>query len=365
VRTKVIIVVLIAVVAAIAISVTGQEEPLPVVHPRGNELGSVPRVFLESEPVVTLPVPTLADAARANDFVTFDALYRAAQRRGEPVAAFATLHDLWSWSLSDPVGAFYSRGIHDRLARAYPGFSRYIEDYAIVDSHGDVFYPTSETRTFLLTRALEGGAPIVRIAENNTRNANATNADAPRTPSRTTSSHASARAAKTTAVKSPARVPAKAPATISEPKPVITEPAFVVKADSAQTTNETPVAPTSPQPPAVAEPAAASPVVSAPVASTPVATTPVVTTPVASSQPSPAPAVPAESAFQRRGLLLLVIGLVGVGLLAVILRTPSQEPMTILSAPGVEPFRKTPAPGSVKVVKTEEQEKPRATGSHG
>jgi cell division protein FtsN len=80
--------------------------------------------------------------------------------------------------------------------------------------------------------------------------------------------------------------------------------------------------------------------------------------------------VAANNPFANRGMLLLVIGLIGFGILALILRTPKEVPTSILPttqagkppAP-VEPFRKTPsAPGSPK---SEEPTKPRATGSHG
>src|SRR6185436_2448963 len=52
-----------------------------------------------------------------------------------------------------------------RLARAYPGFAEYISEFVLVDRKGNAFYPTAETRTFLLERALRGDVPRVIIAE--------------------------------------------------------------------------------------------------------------------------------------------------------------------------------------------------------
>jgi hypothetical protein len=65
-----------------------------------------------------------------------------------------------------------------------------------------------------------------------------------------------------------------------------------------------------------------------------------------------------ENALASRGILLLVLGLIGVGLLAVIFRTPKEEIEPQAAAPtNVEPIRKPAAP--------EAEAKTRATGSHG
>ncbi|HUP47247.1 MAG TPA: hypothetical protein VNA04_00505 [Thermoanaerobaculia bacterium] len=93
----------------------------------------------------------LYETAAANDFFTFDALYRSA-----PVAEYAELHSLWAWAMEDPIGAFYGTEGHARLGRLYPGFAAYIDPYRIVDSNGNVFYPTAETRRFLLGLAVLG-----------------------------------------------------------------------------------------------------------------------------------------------------------------------------------------------------------------
>ena len=225
----------------------------------------VPTVALALEPEVAAIAPTLESAARANDFATFDALYRA-----NPDPAYRTLHELWSYSMTDRIGAFYGPDEYERLAAAYPGFAEYIEHYKIVDSHGAVFYPASETRAFLLENrgvaiASAAVAPVSRKHP------------VKRDPARV------ARAEKATRV-----TPA--------PKPVSVQPAAV---------KEVP-------PPATAEDLA---LLNATV-STPA---PVVAAPASTPAPVPAPAKETN-----RGLLLVIVGLIGVGLLALIVRAPRE-----------------------------------------
>ena len=330
-RNKSLLVIVIALAVAISLSITGQEEPLPPVQPKtAVEIATLtPSFDLAVEPIHNnTPAPTLAEAARANDFATFDALYTKA-RGTESAAAFATLHELWSWSMNDPVGAFYGEEMYARLTRAYPGLARYLEDYRIVDDRGNVFYPTSETRAYLLDRALEGraAAPRVLIAENRI-------IARPEPEQRATTS--TRRTTTARATHAPKRAATQKPAPVKAEEPVIVraEPAVVVPEPVA-----TPVAPTS-------------------VATIPVAQPKPQTT--SNQQPATTPA--AQNDFANRGILLLVIGLIGVGLLAVILRTPKDAAPAETKAP-VEQFRKTPAPESSP--KSEEPAKPRATGSHG
>ena len=70
-----------------------------------------------------------------------------------------------------------------------------------------------------------------------------------------------------------------------------------------------------------------------------------------------------ERPLAGRGLVLLFIGLIGIGLLALILRTPREEPIKIVQPPpanNVEPMRKPQA-----APKPPAPDTPRATGSHG
>jgi hypothetical protein len=113
----------------------------------------VPLLAQESRPAAPSNAARLAEAARANDFTTFDTLYRAA-----PVPAYQTLHELWTYSVTDPAGAFYGADRYNQLVAAYPGLAAAIADHRIVDARGNVFYPSAETRAFLLAQADKGNA---------------------------------------------------------------------------------------------------------------------------------------------------------------------------------------------------------------
>ena len=230
-------------------------------------------VQLPAEPEQALIVPTLFGAASSNDFATFDALYQS-----EPQPQYAELHRLWSWSMSHPVGAFYGAEEHARLSSMYPGFDVYIADHSIVDSRGNVFYPTAETRQYLLGRAAAG--VFAR------------------------------------------QVPAR-----EERKPVVARvaPAAVAPAPS-------------PVLPVVAEPApvAAAPVITAPA---PVVTAPIAVAEAPVLVPVQASMIPAarESVRgtvrrneARRGdlshsIFLMIAGLLGVGTLSIMLHAPQDE----------------------------------------
>lgn len=323
-----LILLLIATLTVLPMSVTGQEEPLPVVVPRAIPL-EAPTVVLAVEPFHAPFQPTLLDAARANDYITFDALYREAKLRGESLGALETLHELWTYSVTDPIGAFYGAEIHDRLARTYSGFADYIAAFRIVDDHGAVFYPTSETRAFLIDRVVAGNAPRVLLADNEAaplppvavreapevRASSTTPSTAPtRTSTRRTTSSA-ARVPAPTPVELPASATAEAPAPVAAvtetPAAAIAQPVTAVETPAVET-------------PAVETPAVEAP---APQAATPA--------PALAEQPQPAAPVTSTrnltSSNTSRGILLLVIGLIGVGLLALMLRAPKETlPVTVL-----------------------------------
>ncbi|HYH06552.1 MAG TPA: hypothetical protein VEK11_05750 [Thermoanaerobaculia bacterium] len=334
-RLKSAFAVLLISVAATSPSLTGQEDaPLPPVTPRLT-FEEAPAVVLAVEPIRESHQPTLVEAARFNDFVSFDALYRDAKARGESLASFAALHELWSWSMSDPLGAFYGREMYERLAAAYPGYARYIDDYRIVDSRGNVFWPTGETRAFLLNRALEGTAPRTLLA----------------------SSGAPA-SAPVDAVASRRRA---TPAPVAEAS---VAPARVAARNAATSAGENVVIPQASAKQGVTNRVAQPAVETQTVVETQTAEAPSVETPQPVLAEAITPVVVPEAAprdFASRGILLLVIGLIGVGLLAVMLRGVPSEPVATLK-PGatVEPITKkqTPAP-------TQQPEAPRATGSHG
>lgn len=298
-------IVLIALAGAITFSVTGQEEPLPVITPKEIPLAA-PTIALAVEPLAEFRQPTILEAARNNDYISFRSLYDAAVERGENVAQFATLHELWTYAINDPIGAFYGTETYEKLSRAYPGYAAYIEQYRIIDSRGNVFYPTSETRAFLLDRAVEARpAPRVQVAE-------------------TASSRAKSRdplPKRETPASAPTRTPAPAPA-VHEPVVVTSEAAV-------------PAAPPVATPaPAVATPAPAAVTAPAPVVAAPLATD----TAIIATRDNPT----------GRGILLVIVGLIGIGLLALILQTPrEQPPVSIIQTQppnNVEPLRKTDAP---------------------
>ncbi|MGZ5467073.1 MAG: hypothetical protein ACXWLY_29470, partial [Thermoanaerobaculia bacterium] len=125
-----------------------------------SAISDEPLVALSIEPEIEVPAPTLESAARANDFSTFDALYRA-----EPDPGFRPLHELWTYSMTDPVGGFYGAEMYQRLSREHPAYAEFIEQHRIVDSKGNVFYPSSETRAFLLDHRAAAPRVVPRIAE--------------------------------------------------------------------------------------------------------------------------------------------------------------------------------------------------------
>jgi hypothetical protein len=350
VRTKFAVsVLLLALGITVAATVTGQEEPLPTVHSRAFAIEPA-MIVLAVEPIRITQQPTLADAVRRNDYVSFHALYEETKP-----AEYRTLHDLWTWAITDPVGAFYGREMYDRLSRAYPGYASYIETYKIVDQRGNVFYPTSETRTFLLQKALEKASPRVQIAE------------APRSASVRSAAvrSASVRSAAVRSAGVPPAVPAasrrrRATSTVAKSTPVVAKTTpEIAKPAPVQTPAPAPVQATAPAP--VQTPAPA------PVQTTP----PVVVTPdggVDAAGPAGVDAGVPEKRTPNSGILLLVVGLIGVGLLAVILRTPREAtPTSIIqpqAAPPAEPEVNAPVE-SIRRPGSGDSPKPRATGSHG
>ncbi len=366
-----IVVLLIALVGTTTLSVTGQEEPLPAIKARGSFEPLTPSIVLTIEPNGVYTQPTLVDAARANNYFMFDALYRDAVRRGESVAAFAALHELWTYGITDPIGAFYGIEKYERLARMYPGYASYIEGYRIIDSNGSVFYPTSETRTFLLDRALESRAPRVQVAEN-TRPTQSEQQRSVSSGTPTSSAAAPVAPVLSEAEGSRRRVSpkarTKAPVSERTETKIAPEAPVVVAEKSPVVVAEKPPAVIAEKPPVAVE---------TPIAETPATEAPVVVRaePQTSDAPNPVPQpIAANNDFGSRGIFLLLIGILGIGILAMMLRAPRelppsimtpQAPPSIVAPPGdkasapVEPIRRpsaAPPPPSGKN---------RAGGSHG
>lgn len=140
---------------------------------------SNPPVTLEVELIRTPPVaPVVANDAQsvtqilhaaiaANDLRRFElALARAREiADGMPpgearnalhrtIRVYSDVDTVWSFAENDRFGAFYDDdalpGLHDRLASDYPGYAAFIAKQSIVDRNGRTFFPTAETRAFLL-----------------------------------------------------------------------------------------------------------------------------------------------------------------------------------------------------------------------
>lgn len=372
-----VIVVIAALASATTISVTGQQTPLPRVTPRGAapapqpaaEVPSTPQssfwsgemlVTLPSDPITPAQPATLADAARNNDYATFHALYVQARDRGENVTAYATLHEIWTYAVTEPLGGFYTADMRNRIARAYPSFPAYIETFKIVDSRGNVFYPTAETRSFLFAEALRGSTPAASVS------ATTTGSSAPRarttSPASTTARRSTARRSQAAAPKRTQPSPAAPPKTTAPAvsAPAITAPSLNAAPASTAAPSQQPIAPAAEANVQTAAettaPATAATDTSAAVTTPATEATPVQAAPESTAAATPVTA-PTQPSATGRGLLLLVIGLVGIGILALMLRTPREEmPRGIIDhnappapKPGekpsatVEPIRKRPA----------------------
>ena len=75
-----------------------------------------------------------------------------------------------------------------------------------------------------------------------------------------------------------------------------------------------------------------------------------------------------DNNFGTRGIFLLLLGIFGIGILALMLRTPRELPPSIM-APPVEPIKRPsavpPASPTPQPTPTPKTEKNRASGSHG
>ena len=153
---------MIAITAAI-VSVAIAAAQTPRAQPAAPA-ASAAKVELSIEPSRSAAVKTpatLSDAAVANDYASFDILVRKAKANHEDLGAFADLYDVWSFSQSNATGAYYGGALHDRLAARYPDYARFIVEYRITDNRGQAFYPSAATRSFLLQQAIDGNDPIV------------------------------------------------------------------------------------------------------------------------------------------------------------------------------------------------------------
>jgi hypothetical protein len=345
VRTKAVVVLVLTLISSNPVD--GQQHALPAVTPRtvSADASTLPPATMDrNEPIVyldALPLRddfgqlTITEAARNNDYSSFETLYTNAKARGEQVGQFDALHELWSWSMNSATGAFFGPDLHARFAAAYPGFADYIEDYKVVDNRGNVFYPTAETRQFLLDHAVRGTrVPRVDIAR---YEAGSSGSSVPRSSSGI-ETREGATSEELRGTSSPGSLPRGG--TESRARMQKSEATTYVPGISKPSVIPAPVqvaALTKSAPVPVAVPAQA----------------PHVPQPVLASMISPKPIVPivkpaAEGAWGR-GVLLLIIGIAGLGVLTAILRAPKEQPLSIMTAEetqaadNVEPIRKADA----------------------
>ena len=123
------------------------------------------------KPAPTQPIiDELLKAAATDDLPRFDVAVERAQTVIESMPlgsarnsfrrAIMTGEDVsrvWHFAITDAGGSYYDEErlpfYYDRLVADHPKYARFIAEYAIND-HGLMFYPTRETRAFLL-RELE------------------------------------------------------------------------------------------------------------------------------------------------------------------------------------------------------------------
>jgi hypothetical protein len=105
---------------------------------------------------------SLIDAARRNDFVAFEGLFA---REPSPSRAARNLHDVWTHAVTDPAGAFFGGDMYNELVTAHPRFAAYIQEFAVDDRNGDRFYPTAETKKFLIEEMASGESPPSPVQE--------------------------------------------------------------------------------------------------------------------------------------------------------------------------------------------------------
>jgi hypothetical protein len=323
----------IFIVAMIAGFSAVADEPLPVVKTKSATQAEAAVGFspgYDAVPMITdtptepvrptdaqLGPATLALAVAANDYAAFERLYAQAVSRGEDLSAYRDIHELWSYAQSDRIGAFYTDELHDRLARRYPQYRSYIEDYRVLDSRGRAYYPTVETRSFLLQQALAEVKPL-RPAE--TRVAAKGSAPLARRHRRMQLSSTSTKPTPPVHTKAAAVV---AQRVVAQAKPpVVSVPAPIVAA-------VTPPVAQAPKPAVVLASAMTTPSAAAVADALKADMQKVAPQPPAAATSPAQSNVQAESPAPARGLFLIILGLIGIGILTIMLRTPGEKPMTL------------------------------------
>jgi hypothetical protein len=114
----------------------------------------------------TALIDELLKASAAEDLPRFDAAVERARTAIESMPLGNTRNNfrraimigedvsrVWHFAITDAGGSYYDEErlpfYYDRLVADYRAYARFIAEYAIND-HGLMFYPTRETRAFLL-----------------------------------------------------------------------------------------------------------------------------------------------------------------------------------------------------------------------
>ncbi len=242
---------------------------------------------------------------------------------------------VWAYQFTSPTGAFFDSSSEPfRIASRYPGYENSVRRQVIVDQNGNRFYPTSETRVFLLDAAAEtlgrltGQKPSPRssargttipsatLAQNHTPATGSTTHEvraakpkpAPtHTPTNTRVHHAPRSTTHHPAPRA-AQKPAKPPVVSTSAAPVTTPPAFV----ATQTAAPTPT-------PSVTSPSVTSPLETAPATESSTASTSATLDTSATTQPAEG-----EKPVKSRSFFWpLLLILVGVGVLVTLWRASS------------------------------------------
>lgn len=292
---------------------TRAKSPAPKAAPAAKRAVDLP-VEPETTERRTTPA-TLRAAAESNDYASFEAIYRKAAKRGEQLGAFADLYEVWKYAESEAAGSFFGAEMYSKLSARYPDYPKFIREYQVVDRIGQVFYPTRETRTFLLAQAVADVDPIVAPAAKGTK--------APTVPTKA-------------AVHPAAGLTSAAPA----------KPAVASEKESVPEQKPVAKLATAPGIPAPTEAVVSAEKSAAPIASptsTSVYAPPVVEPPPSAdalkndmSQSSTATAEPKKdfaaaemmTGERARGILLIIIGLVGIGFLTLTMQASSSEAHT-------------------------------------
>jgi hypothetical protein len=257
-------------------------------------------IDLSVEPVIAssrLAPATLREAAEVNDYSAFESLYQRALRNREPLGAFADLHDIWTLAQTDATGSFFGADVYARIVSRYPDFAAYIRDYRITDRNGQPLYPNREARTFLLSQAINDVDPIVPIARGIKTAAQpaAPSAASVRAPNRSAGDAAQVERAATRSVLTTS--PAGKTSVSSAPAPVVWTPA----AQSRQASTR-------------ADAAQAPDVLAADVGNA-----------VAAPREKPMVTENVMISDHARGIFLIILGLVGIGVLTMTMRTSSTD----------------------------------------